>query len=38
MPNRDSTPAELEKANVMLADVRERLKAPAGDDATVLFA
>jgi hypothetical protein len=38
MPNRNRSPAELQNANALLAEIRERLKALAGDDAGLLFA
>lgn len=38
MPNRNLSPAELEDANALLADIRDRLKALADDDAGLLFA
>ena len=38
MPNRNLSPAELQNANALLAEIRERLKALADDDAGLLFA
>lgn len=38
MPNRNLSVGELEHANRLLADIRERLKALAGNDAALLFA
>ena len=38
MANRNLTPDELERANALLADIRERLHALAGEDAALLFA
>jgi hypothetical protein len=38
MPNRNLTPDELKEANVLLAEIRERLVALAGDDRALLFA
>jgi hypothetical protein len=38
MPNRNWTAAELAEANKLLAEIRSRLIALAGDDATLLFA
>jgi UTP:GlnB (protein PII) uridylyltransferase len=38
MPNRNLSATELENANGLLAEIRERLQTLAGDDATLLFA
>jgi hypothetical protein len=38
MPNRNLTPDELNLANQLLADIRARLCALAGDDPLLLFA
>lgn len=38
MPNRRLTSDERQRANALLADIRERLKALAGDDVDLLFA
>jgi hypothetical protein len=38
MPNRNLTAEELAEANRLLAEVRRRLTALAGDDAALLFA
>ena len=38
MPNRNLSPAELQNTNVLLAEIRERLRALASGDAALLFA
>ena len=38
MPNRKLTPEELQRANELLGDIRERLDALAGGDPLLLFA
>ena len=38
MPNRVLSTAELEHANLLLREIRNRLQALAGDDANLLFA
>ncbi len=38
MPNRNLAPAELEKANSLLREIRTRLNALASGDADLLFA
>lgn len=38
MPNRMLTPVELERARVLLGEIRGQLVALAGDDAELLFA
>ena len=38
MPNRNLTAEELKQANTLLAEIRDKLKALAGDDPLLLFA
>lgn len=38
MPNRNLDTEELKHANVLLADIREKLKSLAGNDPLLLFA